>query len=279
MLLYTDKNISINYSLEDSPEQLQDLSSNAHAHKNHEILYFIQGKCNFMVEGRNYKLTPGGIVIARSGEVHTINVVGKAPYERIVINFSDEFLNAFDPEHQLLEPFLNRPLGVGNYFNSNSLKNGMIYEIFRNLKNLPTEDKFKKISVDSNIFALLCEIKSANIKRGLRLPKNETFPATEIISYINANLVSNLSLEFLANKFLISKNHLNRIFKASTGMTVWEYIKLKRLMLSREYLSEGVPAINACELSGFKDYSSYYRAYKKQFGTSPRVNFSSRKGE
>jgi len=74
----------------------------------------------------------------------------------------------------------------------------------------------------------------------------------------------------LSERFFISKNHLNRVFKNATGVTVWEYIKLKRLIMARNSIFSGTPAIIACQSSGFNDYSAFYRAYKERFGVSPK---------
>ena len=96
--------------------------------------------------------------------------------------------------------------------------------------------------------------------------------SNEILAYINSNLSRELSLDLLSKRFFISKNHLNRIFKIATGVTVWEYVKLKRLIMARNSILTGSSAIEACQNSGFNDYSAFYRAYKERFGVSPKGN-------
>ena len=60
-----------------------------------------------------------------------------------------------------------------------------------------------------------------------------------------------------------------RKFKEETGYTVHNYIISKRLLLARTKISEGTPILKASQLSGFSDYTTFSRAYKKQFGTAP----------
>ena len=91
----------------------------------------------------------------------------------------------------------------------------------------------------------------------------------KIIHYIEEHLGEPLSLATLQSKFYISKTHLTRLFKQTTGLSVWEYIGIKRLTFARAKLREGIRASVVAQSCGFGDYSSFYRAYKKRFGESP----------
>ncbi len=278
MFSYSDKNINFHHTLDRITNEKTEVSTAVHAHKQNEIFYFLQGKASFLVEGHIYKLVPGSIMIMRSGELHKVQILSDAPYERMALHFDDNILDFFDPEHTLLEPFYNRPLGVGNSFPPSSIKGGRIYECLKSIDSAPDNAEMRRIAISANLYSILYEIKIAYLeKKNETARKKENPLAGEIIAYINANLSSELSLDILTSKFFISKNHLNRIFKAASGITVWEYIKLKRLLLARASILEGVPAAIACESSGFKDYSAFYRAYKKQFGDSPRAVASASK--
>lgn len=278
MFSYSDENLNFHHSINLNTADIADKNKSVHAHKQNEIFYFLQGKASYLVEGHIYKLVPGSIMIMRSGEFHKVQILSDAPYERMALHFDDSILKTIDPEHKLLEPFYNRPLGVGNYFSPNSIKGGRIYECLKSIDSSPDDDEMRRIAISANLYAILYEIKIAYIeKEKENVNKRENTLAGEIIAYINANLASDLSLDILSSKFFISKNHLNRIFKAASGITVWEYVKLKRLLFARASILDGVSAATACENSGFKDYSAFYRAYKKQFGASPREKLSGSK--
>ena len=106
-----------------------------------------------------------------------------------------------------------------------------------------------------------------------RLPKlhagNEPNLVSEICKYINSNLTRDLSLEQLSEKYYISKTHLNRLFKANVGTTVGQYIKLKRLFYAKELLAQGRHPTEVYSLCGFRDYSTFFRAFKNQFEKAP----------
>lgn len=64
-----------------------------------------------------------------------------------------------------------------------------------------------------------------------------------------------------------------RKFKEETGYTIHSYIVSKRLFLARSLLSQGAPVMKAASQSGFRDYTAFVRAYKKQFGAPPSQRF------
>ena len=60
-----------------------------------------------------------------------------------------------------------------------------------------------------------------------------------------------------------------RKFKEETGFTLHNYIVNKRLLIARTLISEGMPVTKAALESGFSEYSTFSRAYRKQFGATP----------
>ena len=90
-----------------------------------------------------------------------------------------------------------------------------------------------------------------------------------ILKYINHHLGEDLSVDALASRHYISKYHLMRKFKEETGYTLHNYVINKRLLLARTLISEGTPILKAAHESGFAEYSTFARAYRKQFGKAP----------
>ena len=58
-----------------------------HFHTVYELLYFVQGNADFMIEHRLYKIKPGSLLIAKPGEYHNIVFHSEEPYERYVLRF------------------------------------------------------------------------------------------------------------------------------------------------------------------------------------------------
>ena len=59
------------------------------------------------------------------------------------------------------------------------------------------------------------------------------------------------------------------VFTKATNMNAWEYIVLKRLVLARSLINDGTTPIDAAKACGFKDYSTFYRAYTSKYGNPP----------
>ena len=268
---YNDGEIKVHHSFDATPTPGQFV---LHAHRNCELYYFISGNGYYTVEGNDYELVPGCLLVMRSGETHTPHIRTDAPYERVSINFPP---SAFPLLNDVIEDlFLNRPLGKNNMLippkDSARFLSDCITRICRE-----TAEKDAKAQVLSNLTPLLLELyhiknEDATPEKdfGIHEPSQGSSDiVAQIIEYINENLTTIKGLEMLEQEFFFSKSYINRIFKESTGSSVWDYIVLKRLLLSRTLLQEGKQANIVASQCGFCDYSSFYRQFKQRFGVSP----------
>ena len=91
----------------------------------------------------------------------------------------------------------------------------------------------------------------------------------KIHEYINAHYREPLSVSGLAKRFFMDKNTMTRQFRRITGMTPGDYIRRKRLESAHALIRQGYGAQLAGYSSGFTDYSAFFRAFRKYYGTSP----------
>lgn len=233
-----------------------------HAHDLFEIFIFLAGSGTYLVEGTSYPLHPGQLLILRPGETHMLHIDTSAPYERVALHFSPSLLNSFDPEHLLLQPFFNRPLGRKNLY---AIPLDSILQALYQISAHQTPS-WQSVQLAAVLFSLLSQIYQASV-----LPDpSEAEASSKLLQYVNQHLCEPLSLDSLARQFFMGKSQLNRTFHRLTGYSVWKYILIKRLILARSMIRQGIPAMQACTDCGFHDYSSFYRAYKNHFQLSPQ---------
>ena len=91
------------------------------------------------------------------------------------------------------------------------------------------------------------------------------------LEYINANLTSDLSLERLSDMAKFSPIYFHKLFKASTGKTLHEYITDQRIKKAITLLvSTDMTLTQVAYESGFSSQSYFSYAFKKKKKLSPR---------
>jgi len=104
-------------------------------------------------------------------------------------------------------------------------------------------------------------------------PKQVTSDAslyTKLVEYIEEHLEEELSLEKLSEEFYVSKYHIAHVFKDYIGLSIHQFITKKRLALCQEAIRANMNITDVYHMYGFGDYSSFYRAFKKEYGISPK---------
>lgn len=258
---YKSNYIEINYKRDNIPIPSK---FKMHTHEDYELYYFAGGCGIYRVEGTPYPLKKGDILIMRPAEAHYIDITADIPYTRLYINFKPALLDVIDPEKKLLNPFEKREIGTFNRYGSDNFANDD-YRIFINKIIASSANPY--LQTITNFLPLLYEIFNAFE----RIKESETNHALDyrIISYINRHISDDISISKLCNTFFISESQLCRIFKKATASTVGEYITVKRLVNARQLILSGTPPTKAYLKCGFKDYSVFYRAYKKKYGIPP----------
>lgn len=97
----------------------------------------------------------------------------------------------------------------------------------------------------------------------------------DVFRFIRANLTGDLSLETLEGQFFVSRHHLCREFKKLTGQTIHSYIVKSRLDLCKKYIEMGKPIKEVYALGGFGSYNHFFRAFKTEFGMTPKEYYES----
>lgn len=242
-----------------------------HYHDFYKLIVFIKGKVVYCIEGKNYELQPGDIVLVSKNEIHKPIISSECEYERFVIYLSDEF---FKRDENLLECFdkaLSEKTGVV-HLPSNEREKILdkLKASDRKLKNHAyCAEGYARLWISESIL-MLNEWLNVN---GLEFSGNVVYnkKIVDACDYINNHLKDDLSIDALSQRFYISKYHFMRLFKEHTGYSVHQYILEKRLIYTKRLTGEGMKITCACIEAGFKDYSTYLRASKKSVSSNLEI--------
>ena len=262
---YKQGDVWVHHTLDEIPHT-ENLTM--HAHPGCELYCFLRGEGYYTVEGNHYLLTPGTIMLMRSGETHMPHIRPTGAYERIAVHFPAEYLTGEDPVLTAL--FDGRPLGVHNCYPPEPTDLDYLRSTLLRLCT-PADSSAEK-RIRAYLIPVLYELAGRRREQsGAVLPTARPHDplVIDIIEYINTHLTDQFSLADLSQRFFFSVSHINKVFRAETGSSVWDYVVAKRLLLARSLLHSGVSAAGAAARSGFSDYSSFFRLYRRRFGLSP----------
>ncbi len=242
-----------------------------HVHSVYELFLFVSGKASYLVEGNEYPLAPGSLILVREAESHAVNFSADAPYERYVLNFSPTLISQLNGGKELLAPFTDRSLGCANLYEASELSNISALSYFRAMCVEGADEETKKLAVLTHLQPLLFDISRAFRQKGAS-ELSAGSEAGDIIAYVNEHLFEPLSVGDIASKFYLSSSQIERIVKTNTHSSLWQYITRKRLAAARVRIESGDGATLVAEECGFRDYSAFFRAYVKEFGCSPNLH-------
>jgi len=110
----------------------------------------------------------------------------------------------------------------------------------------------------------------------IRRLSNNTFQY--ILTYIQENLTNDLSVDFLAEKACMSRDHFTRIFKSITGMPPREFVIRKRIDTAKLFLLTTNEPLNEIIIkTGFKTPAYFCRIFKKYTSFTP-AEFRKKRG-
>jgi AraC-like DNA-binding protein len=236
----------------------------SHCHKECEIHYTVDGEGEISLEGHVYHIVSDSLLFIPSNYFHQWKFSSEKINHRICIHFLPEILSKTRREG-------------GDFFNNLFVKpfyflNGSQFDLNFYIRAITEcalmEEPLQRIAIKSRMIAMLSQIHylwSTKAVKPIVLDER----IRKVIIYLGENLQKNITLDDLSDRFLITKNHLNLLFKKTVGTTIKKYITVKRLGFVRQQILYGIRLPDAVYKAGFTDYSSFYRAYKSFYGSTP----------
>ena len=206
-------------------------------------------------------IAPGTLVLIPPGVYHQFLILGDiAHYERCVLEIEPSFepLAHFSSVTETQSVILLRA-------------DSAVLDCFSRLRQYASDAyaadfPYLAAAVCTEILALLRkETQRADAGTGKLTPLS-----VQAMDFIHTHLAEPLSVAQIADACYVSSSTLSHTFRKSYGISVMRYIQNKKMILAKQHLDEGRTPCDVCRLLGYAEYSTFYRAYIREYGISPQ---------
>ena len=258
-------------------------SPELHYHEFYKVLLLVSGSGYYSVEGRRYAIQPGDVVLVGSHAVHRPEFEPGMAYERIILYLSPEFLRRYSTaDCDLTECFRG---DRGHVLRPGEGERKKLFSLASSLeRELAGEEYGRMILSSALVLRILVRIGRSLRKQELSAPgpvTAENERVRDLLRYLDRHLTEDITIDDLAERFYLSKYHMMRLFREETGQSIYGYLTQQRLIHARALITGGMRSTEAAFRCGFSTYSSFTRAYGKQFGATPtgRIRSAKRQAE
>ena len=263
----------------DSPfvDTHRDLSySNANIHFHSHAFYEIlccQNSCGaeYLVNSDRYKLQKGDIIFVPPGVSHRplLPEVVLQPYARDVMWISESYMTAIQP---LFSGDLIKQFSQPGLFRTAGTRWEYICELFHQGV-LEAESGLAcwQPIICANALNILSHLgRAASDIHTNPMKAEEPELLEQVLSYIELHLSERLTLGDIAHHFFVSESTITQTFRKKIGVSFYRCVTQRRLIAAKALIERGITMESVAESVGFSDYSSFFRAFKQEFGISPR---------
>lgn len=245
-----------------------------HTHDYYEFYLFLEGDIDLIIGETPHPLRPGDVVIVPPGSRHHAVIHSEeVPYRRIVLWISMDYLEQLVRQSEDYGYLAHR--AVYSREHVYHLQPSALHQIQSKMIRLITEIHANRYGRSAALALSVADvILSLN-----RIVYEDEHPRTldtnadliqNLTMYIDEHLAESLTLEDLAGQFYLSKYYIAHVFKARLGISVHQYLTQRRLAACRDAIISGEDISKAFLDYGFSDYSNFYRAFRKEYGISPK---------
>ena len=233
-----------------------------HMHDFYELIFFVHGDVDYMIESKSKKLVSNDIILIPAGLLHYGVANIEVEYERYVLKFPLRLIN-----DTLAKEIQDFTCFSGNY--------PALKELFIKLDNIYNNysDEHKYILMVNTLSEILINMQNKSKVSDELIGVYHNPVVSKVIAYINENIKKNITLTNICNDLNFSRAHISNEFSRVMKIPVMTYIRYKKIIAAHQKILEGNVKINEVAYEyGFEEYSTFYRNYIKIIGKPPYSN-------
>ena len=234
----------------------------------YKIFILLEGKLDCQINDEIFNLAVNSVVVLKPNVTYKFifpkNHAVQDVFRRIEFSFHLSEDEQFDEIHKFLDD-----ITVLNIF---SYKELIEWEHFcLNCKSILPEREFElcKKGFVSQFIALLFSFYHDKVNFEEKKYKDKNELITHVRAYIKQDLICLPTTARIAQKFHVSENYLCKAFKKVVGVSINQYVLIKKLELAKTLILEGERPMSAAYKVGFNDYSWFYKKFKARFNIAP----------
>jgi len=240
-----------------------------HSHPYYEAILPIAGEVLYSVNGSLYHLHTGELIIFPDEVFHSGKFdIGADTSERLLLKVDEglwrqtaKFIG-FPDILSAKEPII---------FTAETVSAWDIRGLITRISRSTTMDKaYRTTMLQAQLTELMMIIKQILHDDNQVRPNATSALVEKAVKYIQAHYSDpDLTVGKLAEYAFVSRSHLSRVFKEYTMESVHSYVTNLRMQHCQFAIAEGKTVLDACTESGFSDYSSFLKAFRKLYGITP----------
>lgn len=254
----------------DQPEQA-DQPCQFHRHNAYEICLILHGNVNVEVEQRRFHMTCGDMLIVNPDELHRRVHSNGQDYDCIVICLKRSVLERLSTSKtNLASCFEFHRISQDHLFHLTQTQTWHFTELADQLFHILKSTGYGcDILADSYSAQLLIFLNRAFRRPPDMMQATMSKLVHDTIAYVKEHLNTKITLNQLSQEFYMNKSYISSQFKKYMGISLRSYILGQRIILAKQLLRNGEDVGEACDHSGFSDYSNFIRSFTNVVGVSP----------